>query len=178
MNIKSTTRELALSGLLLASGVILPMIFHVFGMTGPIFLPMHIPVLIGGFLLSPQLALILGILTPLLSSLFTGMPVIFPMAIIMAIELGIYGFTASLAVRKFNLSTIPALIAAMFSGRIAAGICVAFLVQSFGIKMDPVIYLKAAVLTGMPGILIQLILIPPLIYAIRHLLKISIAIKY
>lgn len=63
------------------------MAFHLIGMTGPITLPMHIPVLIGGLLLSP-LALLLGIVTPVVSSLLTGMPVIYPMAIIMAFELG------------------------------------------------------------------------------------------
>jgi len=173
INIKSTTHELVLSGLLLASGVILPMIFHVFGMTGPIFLPMHIPVLIGGFLLSPQLALALGILTPFISSLFTGMPVLFPMAVIMAFELGIYGFTASLAVRKLHLPSVPALIMAMLSGRIAAGISVALLVQLFGIKMNPVLYLEGAILTGLPGITIQLLLIPALVYAIKSALKVS-----
>jgi len=177
MNIKNTTQELVLSGLLLASGVILPMIFHIFGMTGPIFLPMHIPVLIGGLLLSPQLALILGILTPFLSSLFTGMPVMFPIAVIMAFELGVYGLAASLAVRTLHFSLIPALITAMLSGRIAAGICVAFLVQLFGIKMDPVLYLEGAIITGIPGIMIQLIIIPALVYAIRNLLKSTAVIK-
>ena len=171
INIKNTTHELVLSGLLLASGVILPMIFHIFGMTGPIFLPMHIPVLIGGFLLSPQLALALGVLTPFISSLFTGMPVLFPMAVIMAFELGIYGLTASLAVRKLHLPSVPALIMAMLSGRIAAGISVALMVQLFGIKMDPVIYLKGAIITGIPGIVMQLLIIPTLVYAIRSLLK-------
>lgn len=177
MNIKNTTQELVLSGLLLASGLILPMLFHLFGFAGSVFLPMHIPVLIGGFLLSPHLALMLGIITPLLSSIFTGMPVMFPMALIMAFELGIYGLSASLAVRKLNLSSIAALVVAMVSGRIAAGLCVAFLVQLFGIHMNPVIYLKGAILTGIPGIAIQLLIIPPLVYMLKNLLKETDPIK-
>jgi hypothetical protein len=103
--------------------------------------------------------------------MFTGMPVLFPMAVIMAFELGIYGLTASLAVRKLHLPSLPALIMAMFSGRITAGISVALMVQLFGIKMDPVIYLKGAIITGMPGIVMQLLIIPTLVYAIRSLLK-------
>ncbi|MBP1745325.1 MAG: transporter component [Firmicutes bacterium] len=173
MNIKNTTQEIVLGGLLLASGVILPMVFHVFGMTGPIFLPMHIPVLIAGFLLSPQLALIVGILTPLLSSIFTGMPVMFPIAVIMAFELGVYALAASIAVRKLNLSTVPSLLIAMLSGRFAAGISVALLVQLFGIKMNALIYLKGAVITGIPGILLQLVMVPILVIAIRKYLKIA-----
>lgn len=176
MNKKFTTKEIVLSGLLLASGIILPMAFHMFGMTGPIALPMHIPVLIGGFLLSPTLALLLGIVTPVISGLLTGMPVMFPMAIIMAAELGIYGLTASLLTRKLKLTSIPSLIISMITGRIAAGLTVAVLVQLFGVKMNPFIYVKGAIVTGLPGIIIQLIFIPSLIYAINKYLKKS-AIK-
>jgi hypothetical protein len=173
MNRKITTKELVLSGLLLASGIILPMIFHLVSLTGPIALPMHIPVLIGGFLLSPPLALALGVLTPIISGLFTGMPVMFPMAVIMAVELGIYGLTASIATRKFKLSVIPSLIISMITGRIAAGFTVAALVQLFGVKMNPIMFVKGAVLTGLPGIIIQLIFIPALIYGIKSYMKIT-----
>ncbi|MDW5298831.1 MAG: ECF transporter S component [Sedimentibacter sp.] len=171
MSKKITTKELVLSGLLLATGIILPTIFHMFGLTGPIVLPMHIPVLIGGFLLSPQLALFLGIATPVICGLLTGMPVMFPMAIIMAFELGIYGLTASLLTRNLKLSVIPSLIISMIAGRIAAGLTVAALVQLFGIKMDPLLYVKGAVITGLPGIIIQIVFIPSLIYAIKSYLK-------
>lgn len=167
MNKKVTIKELVLSGLLLASGIVLPMIFHLFSMTGPIALPMHIPVLIGGFLLPPQLALSLGVITPLVSGLLTGMPVMFPMSIIMAFELGLYGLTASLVTRKLRLSPIISLIISMIVGRIVAGLTVAVLVQLFSIKMNPILYVKGAVITGLPGIAIQLIFIPSLIYAIR-----------
>ena len=171
MDKKITTKELVLSGLLLASGIILPMIFHMFVMTGPIALPMHIPVLIGGFLLTSKLALALGIMTPVISGLLTGMPVMFPMSIIMAVELGIYGLTASLATRKYNLSTIPSLIISMVTGRIGAGLTVAALVALFGIKMNPVMFVKGAIVTGLPGIIIQLIFIPSLIYGINAYMK-------
>jgi len=171
MNNKITIKELVLSGLLLAMGIILPMIFHMFGMTGPIALRMHIPVLIGGFLLPPQLGLALGIITPIISGLLTGMPVMFPMSIIMAVELGTYGFTVSLAVRKFNLSPITSLVAAMIAGRIGAGLTVAVLVQLFGVKMNPIVYVKTAIVTGLPGIIIQLIFIPSLVYAIKAYMK-------
>ncbi|MGD9570149.1 MAG: ECF transporter S component [Sedimentibacter sp.] len=171
MNRKIKTRELVLSGLLLASGIILPMIFHMFGMTGPIALPMHIPVLVGGFLLSPQLSLALGIITPVISGLLTGMPVMFPMAVIMAFELGTYGLTASLATRKLKLSPIPSLVISMVAGRIAAGLTVAVLVQLFGVKMNAIMFVKGAIITGIPGIIIQLIFIPTLIYSIRAYMK-------
>lgn len=165
------TKEITLSGLLLASGILLPMVFHMFSLTGPIALPMHIPVLIGGFLLSPQYAVILGIITPVLSGLLTGMPVMFPMGIIMAFELGTYALTASLATKKFSLPVIPSLIISMIAGRLAAGLTVAALVRLFGVKMNPVMFVKGAIVTGIPGIIIQLIFIPALVYAIRAYLK-------
>lgn len=168
---KNRTREIVIGGLLLAAGILVPMVFHMFGATGPIALPMHIPVLIGGFLLSPTLALLLGIITPIVSGILTGMPVMFPMSIIMAFELGVYGLVASLATRKLKLSPLPALIIAMIIGRISAAISVALLVQLFGVKMNPIVYIKGAIVTGIPGIIIQLILIPSLIYAINSFRK-------
>lgn len=176
MIIMNKTKELVLSGILLATGLVLPMIFHLFGMTGPIVLPMHIPVLIGGFLLSPQLAMLLGVVTPVLSGVLTGMPVMFPMAIIMAVELGVYGLAASLATRKYNLSVIFSLIISMILGRLAAGATVAVLVQLFGVKMNPVLFVKTAVVTGIPGIIIQLVFIPALIFAIKRYLNSNIGI--
>lgn len=168
---KITTRELVLSGLLLGSGLLLPMIFHMFSMTGPVFLPMHIPVLIGGLLLPPSLALPLGVITPLLSSLLTGMPVAFPMAPIMAVELGLYGLSASIATRKLKLNTLLSLIIAMIDGRIGAGLTVALLVKLFGVQMNPLMFVKGAIVTGLPGLIIQTIFIPALIYALKSFTK-------
>lgn len=167
MNKKFTTKDLVLTGLLLALGLVLPNIFHLFGGTGPVFLPMHIPVLIGGFVLPPYLALLLGIVTPLVSSVLTGMPVMFPMGVIMLFELGVYGTAASLANRKLRLSSIPSLIIAMIAGRVAAGIVVFVLSSSFGVQMDAITYVKGAIVTGLPGIAIQIIFIPSILYALK-----------
>ena len=68
------TKNLVISAILIAIGFILPILFHTFGLLGPIFLPMHLSVLMGGFLLLPHEALLVGIATPILSSIFTGMP--------------------------------------------------------------------------------------------------------
>lgn len=167
MNKKITTREVILGGLLLATGIILPMIFHMFGLTGQIALPMHIPVLIGGFFLSPALALSLGMITPLVSSVLTGMPVLFPMAVIMMFELGTYALSTSILTRKMKLPAVPSLIIAMIAGRTAAGLTVFLLVQLFGVKMNPILYIKGAIITGIPGIIIQLVFIPLIIFAVK-----------
>ncbi|QXM07125.1 ECF transporter S component [Crassaminicella indica] len=171
MNKNLKTKELMLSGLLLAIGILLPMIFHSVGIMGKVFLPMHIPVLIGGFLLSPYLAFILGVITPVISGALTGMPIMFPMAIIMAFELGTYGLIASLAVRRIELSVIPSLITAMIFGRIVAGVVVFFLAQFFGLKMNPLIFIKGGIITGLPGIVLQLIIIPTILFGLKGIIK-------
>ncbi|MBC8591326.1 ECF transporter S component [Wansuia hejianensis] len=165
---RTRTTNIVMSGLLLALGLIIPGIFHATGIPGTIFLPMHIPVLLGGFLLPPVYALLLGILTPILSSLITGMPPLFPMAVIMVFELGIYGLIASLLYRKLELNLIISLIISMIVGRVVAGLVVFILVQWFGQQMDPVLFVKGGVMTGLPGIVIQLIIIPGLMYLINR----------
>jgi len=165
---KISTKQMVSAAMILAMGVLLPMIFHVFGLAGAIFLPMHIPVLIGGFFLSPPLALLLGLLTPLLSSLITGMPVLFPIAIVMIFELSVYGLVFSVMTRKYKVNVIISLLFAMVFGRISAALSVHMMVLLFGIKMNPFIYIKGAIITGIPGIVIQIILVPMMIKAIEN----------
>ncbi|MBU5313934.1 ECF transporter S component [Tissierella carlieri] len=163
---KNNTKRLIIAGLLLAIGVIIPTIFHTTGIPGNIFLPMHVPVLIGGFLLPPYLALLLGMLTPILNSLITGMPPLFPMTVIMVFELGIYGLVASILYRKLELPSVVALIISMIAGRIMAGLVVFILAAFFAIEMDPMTFVIGGVTTGIPGIIIQLVLVPSLVYSI------------
>lgn len=165
----SKTKELVLAGLFIAFGYVLPMIFHMFSMGGPTFLPMHIPILIAGLILSPKIALIIGIITPIFSSFFTGMPPLYPMLPIMVVELAVYGFIAALCVQKFNLNYYISLIIAMLVGRIGAGLVVAVLAVGFNLNMHPINYVLGAIITGIPGILIQLVVIPPLVYVIKML---------
>lgn len=162
---KNYVKRIVIAGLLLAIGVIVPYIFHTTGIPGPVFLPMHIPVLIGGFLLPAPLAILLGMLTPIINSLVTGMPA-FPISIIMIFELGIYGLIASLLYRKLKLPLFLSLIISMIAGRIMAGLMVFILAAFFGMQEDPITFIKLATVTGIPGIIIQLILVPVLIYGI------------
>jgi len=152
------TRELTLSGMFLAFGIIVPYIFHIANLGGPIFLPMHIPVLLAAFYVNPIYAFSIGFLAPLLNSILTGMPVLYPIAIIMSFELGAYGLITAIIYKKSNL--LLALISGMIGGRVVAGLVVFILQSSFGLKMNPLLYLKGAVITGMPGIVIQIVLIP------------------
>lgn len=162
------TRELIIAALFIALGLVLPMVFHTFNMGGPAFLPMHIPVLLGGLILSPLYALAVGLVTPVLSSLLTGMPPLVPMLPIMFFELGAYGLVSSLMKKNFKMSDILSLVIAMIVGRIVAGLTVFVLVNLFTFKLPgPVAFIEGAIVTGLPGIAIQIVAIPLLMVALR-----------
>lgn len=83
--------KLTRSALLIAAGLILSLLLHTLGAADSIFLPMHILVLLAGFCLGPYCGLTVGLLTPALSSLLTGMPPLLPVLPLMLAELGVYG---------------------------------------------------------------------------------------
>ena len=166
-------REISLSSLLIALGLVLPLAFHAFG-PGTTFLPMHIPVLIAGFVLSLPYAIGVAIITPILSSLITGMPVIFPVLPFMLFELLAYAIVVNLLYRKFKLNVYVALIVAMVAGRIMSTLVVWVLVSFFMAKLPaPSVFIVGAVTAGIPGILIQLAFIPTLVLVLQktNLLK-------
>ncbi|MBN2897877.1 MAG: ECF transporter S component [Clostridia bacterium] len=164
------TRNLIMSGLFIAIGVVLPILFHTVNMLGPVFLPMHIPVLIAGFFLPPYLAMVVGAVTPLLSSVTTGMPILFPMGVIMMFELATYGAFVAW-IRGRVASDYVALLSAMLIGRAVAGLVVFVLSIGFGVKMNALLFVKGGIVTGLPGIAVQLILIPIVVRALRKILK-------
>ncbi|OWZ83706.1 ECF transporter S component [Natranaerobius trueperi] len=151
------------AGLFIAIGVLLPMIFHLVGVGGTIILPMHIPVIMSGFYLGGRYGLLVGMITPIISHLVTGMPPItpVPMLYIMIFELGGYGFLTGLIFKNTNKISYS-LLGGMVGGRIIAGIVVWLLSLLFGFSnlASPIIFVGGAVITGLPGIILQLILIP------------------
>ncbi len=165
---KNRTQQLIMAGLLLALGIILPIVFHAFSLGGPVFLPMHIPVIIAGFTLSPIFAVLVGVLTPTLSSIFTGMPPMYPILPIMVVELGVYALSISLLQSKFKLNTVLTLIIGMVLGRIAAGLTVMSMVSLVGLKMKPIMFVKGAITTGVPGLVLQLLIIPVIVIALKR----------
>ena len=136
------TKNLVTSGMCVALAIVLPMAFHMIPDAGKVFLPMHIPVLLCGLLCGPVYGLGCGILAPLLSHLFTGMPP-----------------TANL----LNLYT--ALIGAMICGRIINGVLNALIFNAGKYSME--MWLTASFLQAIPGIVIQLALIPLLVLALQ-----------
>jgi len=166
------TRKMVVAGFLIALGVVFPIIFHMFSMAGSIFLPMHIPVLVAGFILRGKYGFFVGLLTPIISSLLTGMPPIMPMLPIMIVELSIYGLVAGILTEKVKTNNIVGLIVAMVCGRVGSFITVFCMANLLGIvKLQPVTWIKGSITTGLPGMLIQIIFIPVLLYVLKNPMK-------
>lgn len=163
------TKKLVTSGMCVALSIVLPMAFHMIPDAGKIFLPMHIPVLLCGLLCGPVYGLGCGVLAPLLSHLITGMP---PTAMLpsMLCELAAYGLLSGILIRliqtKRNLLNLyTALIGAMIFGRLINGALNALIFNAGSYSME--MWLTASFLQAIPGIVIQLALIPFLVLALQ-----------
>lgn len=162
------TKTLALTALFIAIGIILPSVFHAFG-AGSVFLPMHIPVLLCGLICGPFWGLAAGIITPILSSMMTGMP---PAGILpsMLCELVAYGFFSGLFIHMIRTSRnivnlYASLILTMLLGRIIAGILNAIVFKAGAYSLA--VWISAMFVQGLPGILIQLTIIPAAVLALQ-----------
>lgn len=152
---------------LIGIGVLMPIILHLFGAAGPVFLPMHIPVIVGGFVLSAPYAAIVAIVTPIVSSLLTGMPPVYPILPIMVIELTCYAIVVNVAYNKLKISAPLSLLMSLILGRIGAGVMVAVLVLTMELNLDPIMFVKSAIITGIPGLIVQVIVIPRIVKALN-----------
>ncbi len=169
MNNDYRTKKLVLAALLLALGVVLPAATHSIPNAGSVLLPMHIPVLLCGLTCGWQYGLTCGLLAPALSHLITGMP---PAAVLpsMACELAAYGLISGLSTRfihmgKRMVDLYLQLIASMLIGRAVYGAMNALVFRAGAYSME--VFLTAAFVTAMPGIIIQLILLPMLVLALE-----------
>lgn len=163
---RTNTKSLTLSALFIALGILVPQVFHLFGGTGPVFLPMHIPVLLAGFIIGGKYAGITGFATVILSSLLTGMPQP-PVLYFMLVEVTVYGIAAGLFYRNMKLNVFLSLILAMLMGRAALAATVFTLQPLLGLKLSPAVYMTGAVINGIPGIAIQSLLIPFLVLSLE-----------
>ena len=155
------------AGLFAAIGLILPYFTsHAFGVPGTILLPMHIPILLCGLLCGPKYGAICGIIVPVLSSVLTGMPSAYPMLPIMAVQLFAMGLVSGLFYRKLKLHLYISLISGMLTGQAVYGIMF-YILLFIGSGELRALSVPAAVAAGLPGLLIQLTLIPAIAAVIK-----------
>ncbi|MFN3284939.1 MAG: ECF transporter S component [bacterium] len=172
---------LAGTGLGLALAILLPVFFHLFGL-GPTFLPMHLPALLVGALFGPGAGFLVGTVAPVASGLLTGMPPLVPVGVLMTAELATYGAVAgwvrlALADRYRGSTAHPLireyawLLSALLAGRVILGLWAAVLGPLVGLRVPATTYVAAAVASGLPGIAVQLVLVPLLAWKLADLLN-------
>lgn len=163
-------KRLVVSALMLALALVLPYFTGGIPAIGNLLLPMHLPVLLCGFLCGGGWGAGVGLAAPLLRSLLAGRPEFFPTAFSMAFELAAYGLVSGLVWRRVK-HTLPmmyaALVTAMVAGRLVWGAVRFVLAGLTGSSFPFSAFLSGALLTAVPGIIAQLILIPLILTALQ-----------
>ena len=164
-------KKLIFSAIFLALGFILPMLIGQIPTIGKMLLPMHIPVFLCAMICDYKYGALIGFILPLLRSLLFSVPTMYPTAIAVAFEMATYGLIAGIIFAQFkkkNLVSIYAsMLPAMILGRIVR--CVAEIIL-LNLKDNPFIWKTFAtttILNSTPGIILQLILIPAVILALK-----------
>lgn len=171
INNKKKTTKIVFSAMFLAIAYVLPFMTGQIPDIGNALLPMHLPVILCGYICGAPWGLIVGITAPLLRSLTIGMPVLFPRAIAMAFELGAYGFFTGLTYRlmpKKKVFVYVSLITSMLAGRLIWGLAQLTLLGFNTSKFTLTYFLTEAVVLAIPGIVIQIALVPVIIMLIDY----------
>ena len=156
-------KKLVLSGLFLATTFVLPFLTGQVPEIGSKLCPMHIPVLLCGFICGPAWGSAVGFCAPLLRSLTLGVPLLFPSALCMAFELGVYGLTAGLFHRLLPRKKpyiYLSLLLSMVLGRLVWGAAMFVCLGITGGAFTFGAFMAGAFTGAIPGIIIQIILIP------------------
>ena len=168
---KTNVKTMVLAALFLALALVLPFLTGQIPEIGSMLCPMHIPALLCGFICGWPWGLVVGLIAPVLRSILFGMPPMFPVAVCMSFELATYGAVSGLLYSKLprkKSAVYGALLTAMVAGRIVWGtarfVCTGLNPSAFGFAA----FWAGAVATAIPGIVLQLILIPVLVLVLER----------
>jgi len=163
--------KLVLSAMFLAVALLLPFLTGQIPQIGKMLLPMHIPVILCGFICGWEYGATVGYIAPLFRGLIFGNPIFFPTGIIMAFELAAYGAFAGLIYNKIKWPNILkiyfSLLSAMILGRIVK-CAVQFVVLGFtdeGFVFSA--FVAGAFVNALPGIIVQIVLIPAILFTLE-----------
>ena len=167
---KIDTKRLVLAALFLALCLVLPFLTGQIPQIGSALSPMHIPVLLCGFVCGWPYGPTVGLIAPFLRSLLFGMPPLFPTGVSMAFELAAYGALTGLFYQLFPKKPpyiYVSLVLSMLAGRVVWGL-VRFLIAglqntSFTFPM----FLAGAFTNAVPGIILHLLLVPVIVLALQ-----------
>lgn len=161
--------KLVLSALFLALGIVLPFLTMQLKSLGNMLLPMHLPVFLCSYICGYKYALTVGLVLPLLRSVMFSMPAMYPSAVSMAFELAVYGLVAGLIYSRIRTkgwgSVYVSLVSAMVAGRIVWAIVQFILLGAEKFTFN--VFISGAVISALPGIIIQLIFIPLVVMTLK-----------
>lgn len=164
------TKNLVTAAVCLALCLALPFLTGQIPQIGSALSPMHIPVLLGGFLCGPWWAMAVGLTAPLLRHVLFHMPPLIT-AVAMCFELGAYGLVSGLLYRRLprrNSSIYISLVAAMLAGRAVWGVVRALLSGASGQPFTWTMFMAGAFFDAIPGIVVHIALIPLLVMALQR----------
>ena len=160
----NNVKKLAVTAMLFAVGMVLPFFIGQIPAIGKMLLPMHIPVLLCGFIVGWQYGALIGFLLPIVRGLVFGMPPLYPNAVAMAFEMAAYGFVSgylySHARWQCTKMLYISLVTAMLAGRIVWAFAEVILLGIGGNTFTWEMFAAGAFLNAIPGIIVQLVLIP------------------
>lgn len=167
---KHFTRKLVFAAACLALCMLLPFVTGQIPQIGKALSPMHIPVLLCGFLCGPWWAAAVGAVAPLLRYALFQMPKIFPTGVAMCFELAAYGMVSGLlykALPKKTVNIYVSLIAAMLVGRVVWGIVRVILSGVAEAPFSWAVFFADGFVNAVPGIVVHILLIPLIVMALR-----------
>lgn len=169
--------KLVISAMFLCIALLLPFLTGQIPQIGKMLLPMHLPVLLCGFICGWQYGGTVGFIAPILRGVIFSNPVLFPTGIIMSFELAAYGLFAGLIFYLFKNRNITklyiSLVSAMVIGRIIKCIVQFFVLGFTDEGFVFAAYIAGAFTNAIPGIILQLILIPAIMLVLdkTHLIS-------
>lgn len=178
LKIKITVKSLISAGLI-ALAVALPQLVHLaLGQAGGVqWLPMYLPVLIGGCILGTWWGLGIGVLSPVVSYLITlafgnPMPVAARLPFMIA-ELAVFAVVSGLFSKKIvsnAWTAFPAVLLAQISGR-AVFMLLAVIFQSVTPFTPAIIW--SQIQTGLLGLVLQAVAVPFIVMGLKLLLDLD-----
>ena len=161
---KMRIKDITLSALFIALGLVLPFLTGQIPQIGSMMLPMHIPVFLCGLICGWKYGLVVGFITPILRSFTFGRPTLFPSAVAMAFELAMYGFVIGFIFSKIKWRCIYTLIfslsVSMICGRVVWGLVSMLFYNLQGNSFTWQLFISGAFISAIPGIILQFVLIP------------------
>lgn len=170
MKIHIYVRRLIFAAACLALCLVLPSLTGHIPQIGSALCPMHIPVLLAGFLCGPWWAMVVGAAAPLLSFVLFGRPPIFPTGTAMCFELAVYGLVSGLLYAHLPKKTVNiyvSLVSAMLAGRVVWGIVRVILSGVSGEAFTWAAFMAGAFMNAVPGIIVHILLIPAVVVALE-----------